>query len=213
MAEEAELWNRLVLIHNHVKELLLCAEELDLHFWTFPQPLLELRSALEHIIRCQASKAGIRPPDAGYEQANLDKALGHEYRAFFDVADWISISLRERIADALGPFPNEAIAAVIPDYYRTIRPGIERLNIEIARIRSAKDIAGDDILRQTTEYDAKIRELTEFNRTLAAHVPSLLEWHAKDRRGKVRERLFDLAKLAIGAVLGFLLGWLAKSWK
>jgi hypothetical protein len=210
-SDEDDLWRKLVIVHNHVKELVIFAEELDIESETFVQPFLEQRSALDHVMRCQAAKFGVRT-DApeGYAQKNLDKALGHLYRTFFDVADWICISIKIRLAGVLEPYSNEALQSVMPDYYTTVRPGIEALTIAIARIRNAKDIGDADILREVEEYNAKIHDLIAFHETLTKHVPALEEWRKKDRGGKLWDRLFDLAKVLIGAILGYLAALLKK---
>jgi hypothetical protein len=211
MKSEADLWRKLVVVHNHVKEFILYAEELDLELATFVQPLLEQRSALDHLMRCQAAKFGVREdPPEGYQEKSLDKALGHLYRAFFDVADWMSINLRVRISSVLEPYSNECIQSVMPDYYKTIRPGIEALGIDIARIRGAKDIGESDILKEVEEYGGKIHELIAFHKTVTTNLAALEEWKKKARRGRKWDRVYDLAKVLIGAVLGFLAGLLKK---
>ena len=59
---------------------------------------------------------GIENPEE-YVEKNLDKALGHEYRAFFDTADWFSIQLRQKITNILSSYTSDTIHKTIPNSY------------------------------------------------------------------------------------------------
>jgi len=146
-----ERWKSLVEIHNHAKSIFLCAEEFDPQFQDFLQPILELRHSLEHIVRAKAAELGINGEvDAGnqdYIPHSLSKAIGHEYRAFFDAADWFSVCIRNRITQALRRYSPANIDAVLPDYYSKLRPRVDQICREIADIRGAKDISkSNDLL-------------------------------------------------------------------
>lgn len=181
-------WDKLVRIHNHAKTVFLLAEEFDRSFRHFLQPIRELRDALEHIIRAQAAERGINEEaetkEPGYVAHSYDKAIGHEYRAFFDVADWFSVCIRERITKLMKPFSQECIVAVLPDYYSSIRPRVDQICKEIATIRCRKDIAkGNDVLAEVTKYREAIDELLALYERLQVHVPAMVEWRRKKWRG------------------------------
>jgi len=108
MATLNELWLRLIEIHQHTKELILKSEESGpekIEFRAFLQPLKEQRDVLEHIIRAQAAlhlSAEPSKPEGDFSAEeiaikNLDKAVSHAYRAFFDQADFMSITLRKKL--------------------------------------------------------------------------------------------------------------------
>ena len=196
-------WCRLIEIHNHAKALFLYAEEIDREFKDFLQPALELKHALEHIIRAKAAALGVsKEPDVAAEEYaahSYDKAIGHEYRAFFDAADWVSVRLREIITDRLKPFSQECISAVLPDYYKQLRPQVEKICREIARIRGDKDIAkGNNVLDEVCEYQETINEPIKIREKIDCALPGLLEWKAK---GKRREVVKWLVAISTGVFL------------
>jgi hypothetical protein len=126
-----EPWRILVELHNRIKALLLFAEECEIEHRTFMAPVIQQRDALDHIMRAQAAELGMREGGDDYIATNLDKALGHCYRAFFDIADWLSTRLRERILDALKPHSTACIREVLPEYYARWRPRIDEICREI----------------------------------------------------------------------------------
>ena len=221
--EELEpLWRSIVELHLQAKALILKAEESGVSYQTYIQPALEHRHALEHIVRAQSALLGIGPqrPDS-YVEGNLRQAFGHEYRSFFDAAEWICLTARRAIADQLTPYSTQCIAAVLPEYYRSYRPELERIGETIAELRSGKD-AHD--LARTLEDVRRFRE-TVIDRLLALraeidrHVPSMSEWtqrreeekardDAQRRRRTRRAILLTSAASVLSALLGALVTWL-----
>lgn len=186
----ADKWSRLVEIHNHAKSVFLCAEEFDPDFLEFVHPVMELRNGFEHIIRAKSAELGLNgeadAKTAEYIPQSFDKAIGHEYRAFFDAADWFSVCIRNRITKTLKWYSHECIAAVLPDYYPKLRPRIDQTCREIAKIRGAKDIAkGKDLLAEVGKYRAAIDELLDIYEQIENSIPALVDWKRKNRRSAV----------------------------
>jgi len=206
-------WRRLVEIHNHVKSIFLCAEEMEFNgeFRDFLQPVMELRHALEHIIRSKSAELGInQEPDAhnpNYITSSYDKAIGHEYRSFFDAADWLSVCIREHIIKALSGYSPQCLVAVMPTYYTTIRPRIDQICKEIAIIRGKKDIAKDkDLVDEVGRYRDILNELLRINEQVQNAIPALAEWKSKDNWSKfLKWGSGILASLIAGIVIGFVL--------
>lgn len=195
-------WQKLVEIHNHAKSVFLCAEEFDPGFQDFLQPILELRHALEHIVRAKAAELGISDgangADADYILHSLDKAIGHEYRAFFDAADWFSVCIRDRITKTLSRYSHECITAVLTDYYPKFRPRVDQICRNIANIRGDKDIAkGEEVLAEVGEYRAAIDELLYIDDRIQCCVPALTDWRRKNRRASFMKWLLP----ALGGML------------
>jgi len=181
----ADLWRGIIEVYNRAKAIYLLAEEFDPEFRDFLLPMIDLRHALEHIIRAKASELGIGgdSTDANYQRISLEKALGHMYRAYFDGADWFSVSMRERIINTLRPYSHEVISAVLPRYYPEVRPRIDAICRSVAQMRGTKDIAlapTDEV----TAYDAALRELSEIYESLASAIPALVDMK-KSRRFRV----------------------------
>jgi len=192
-----ELWRAIVEVHNEAKGLFLLAEELEQEdFRDFIQPFNELRHAYEHVIRAKANELGMdgSSPDPDYQRRSLNKTLGHEYRAFFDCADWLSVILRERIQEILLPYSADCITTALPDYYAKFQPRILVITKAIAKVRGDKDISkgradlGGEVRESTTllhevrEYKKTLNELQEIHEQIVASIPALQECRARLRR-------------------------------
>jgi hypothetical protein len=187
------------------KDLLLEAEELDDERKTQPQILIELRNALEHLMRTITKKfAPEQEQNPGYITKTLDKFLGHVYRAGYDVLDWQSIVLRGKIIKALKRFSFDAIKEVLPDYYSTIRPAIEKISQDIASIRKKKDIDGvfDASFENFKMYADKVHELqTTYREKILPAVNSIAEVNRK-------KKWTDILKVYLPWIVPFLGGLL-----
>lgn len=202
---QRELWRKVVIVHFAAKRLMLLAEETDEQFRTFLPPFKEQHSALDHLCRAQSVLVDLKADTEDYTLRNLDRALGHEYRAFFDTADWLALTIRKSINDLLTQFSNNAIQACIPAYYSTVRPRLETIAGEIAAIRGEKDIGTADIIPQIEKYEGILKELRDFWVELPKHVGGLEDWSKRQRREARREHRFQLWLLIAGALLGALL--------
>jgi hypothetical protein len=209
-AEYADEWSRIIEIHNHTKSVFLCAEEFDSQFLDFVQPVLELRNAFEHIIRLKAAELGINnEKDAdsdNYIPHSFNKALGHEYRAFFDAADWFSVCIRERIIKILTQYSSECIDAVLPNYYSELRPAIDKTCQDIAKIRGAKDVSkSKDLLVEVNQYRKVIEQLLEIYEQIMNSVPSLVDWNKRSLKSKI---ISYISTAVIGGVIcSFITAW------
>jgi hypothetical protein len=190
-------WLKIIEIHNNAKSVFLLAEEFDPESKDFIQPAMELRHGLEHIIRAQAAILGINSSKNNqnhlYIQASFDKAIGHEYRAFFDAADWLSVSIRKRIMETLDVYSHECIEAVIPEYYPILRSRVDQCCREIAAIRGAKDVAsnldieakvgkGKEAIVEVSKYRQVISELLAIDEKVHGSISALIDWKKKNRR-------------------------------
>ena len=134
-------WKDICEIHLFTKHYILLAEELAIDGNTIIQPLKEHRDAYDHIIRVYSTRLGISDVegDSEYLTKNMSKALGHEYRAFFDAADWITLVIRERINALLAGKERSKIEACYPNYSE-LREMLIKIPDEIVSIRKNKDI-------------------------------------------------------------------------
>ncbi len=111
-----------------------CMDTMDL----FIAPLIEHRDALDHIMRYfnNIDKADIK---------QLDKALGHEVRAFFDVADYICINIRSSISKNLEKMSPKKIQKIWSDYIKE-KEKIRKISDEIAQIRLERSESKESVL-------------------------------------------------------------------
>lgn len=202
-----EIWKRIIIVHQYSKDLLLKGEEINLKLDGFIQPFKEQRDALEHIIRVQAAKynivSDIEEDKEKYISGNLEKVLGHEYRAFFDIADWVSINIRVNVTNFMSPYTPECITKAFPSYYADIRPQIEKANLEIAKIRCDKDIPkNDNIIPSVEKYHAIIDKLIEISSNISIYIPQLEECKRAIRRSKIVDIIIRIGLVILGVILG-----------
>ncbi len=208
-----KLWEKIVIIHNTNKSLFIWCEENDCQLKSFLQPNNELKNAWEHAIRAKGNELGLTgKPDNKYIENNLESVLSHEYRAFFDICDWLSINLRQRLIQTLQPYDNETINAVIPNYYIEIRPKADKFCDDIAKLRSSKDIAIDDeIIAHVGGYTTIINTLIEEEVTnLSSKVAGLEEHKCKKETGERKGYWKEAILVIIGAVLFAVGEWVVR---
>ena len=204
-----ETWSQIVKIHNCVKALTLRAEELNPDGELYFPSVVEERDAFEHVIRAKGVELGLwDPPVSSYVADSLGRALAHEYRAFFDMADWISILYREKISGIVAGHSVDCVREVIKGYYSEILPKLETACREIADVRSNKDVAGDRFLDQVEHYWAILEQLDGFSFRVVSSESTLHQYTAKERS---QRRKGFWAQVIIGLVIalaGAAAGWL-----
>jgi len=201
-------WAQIVHLQQCAKSLILLAEEHDeIDDWkTLPQPLLEQRNALDHVCRVMAVEVGVKTDVApDYIDKNLDKTVGHMYRAFFDIADWSSIVIRRHLLRAVRPYNPECIKENIPEFYPEIRPRIERISTIIAGIRRDKDIGGEhcSIIELVVSYEAIVRELWQYYELICSRIPGLNEYKTKQRLDFFKKWGWAIVAAVVGGIFLF----------
>ena len=69
-----------------------------------------------------------------YIKGNLEKAYGHEYRAFFDTADWLAYNLRHNLRERINVIPYNKRNQLIPNCKETIKL-LNQYPFEISNLR------------------------------------------------------------------------------
>ncbi len=93
----------------------------------------------DHLMRVIAVVSGGKAKDDHYCKINLEKSIGHVYRAAFDAVDGAAISLRFSISSLLKRYPQDVLADVLPNYWQTCK----YLNVatgKFADYRTKKDV-------------------------------------------------------------------------
>ncbi len=159
-----EFWTNYSFIHNSTKELYILSEEYDDELSSFIQPIKEQKDSLEHIVRAytrySSVNSNLEETDKDYIMQNLDKAMGHTFRSFFDCADILSITLREKLSVELCRYTYIDIIKVWPEY-ENIRKTLIDMPKKVAKLRNEKDIAqkNDAITAMVKKYKDNIDEL------------------------------------------------------
>lgn len=140
------------------KNLFIRAEELLEEMSFFVAPVLEHRDALEHIMRYFDLKNREGLSDAAVKE--LDKALSHELRAYFDIADYISVTIRQQIADSLKKASSKKIQKVWNEYI-DLKKWIVKTSEEIAEIRKNRNSS----LEHIEKYKPVMEEMIHIYKT------------------------------------------------
>ncbi len=161
--ENAQCLDNIAKVHNLTKHYLLLAEELSEEGVCFLQPLKEHRDSYDHLMRIFFLPHKDNEPKNcdSYITSNINKAFGHEYRAFFDTADWLTYICRKYIRQS---FEHNAVR----DYYKNreeeyikIKTFINELPHKIAEYREKKDVDDNKTIDEVLKYKQTLDELIE----------------------------------------------------
>lgn len=134
------------------KNLFIRAEELLEQMSFFVAPVLEHRDALDHIMRYFDLKNKSGLSEVAIKE--LDRALSHELRAYFDIADYICITIRQQISDSLKRISIKKIQKVWNEY-SDIKKRVVKVSEEIAEIRQNRNSS----LKHIEKYKPVIEEM------------------------------------------------------
>lgn len=178
----------------------------EFEFKTYLGPINEQRNAHTHLIRALAAMEGFRETvDEGYIEKNLQGAINHECRAFYDVADWFTIKLREDIITLLKPYSDQVIQTAIPQYYSKYHPRIEEISEEIAGLRLKKDAGDEDHAGNIAAYEETVLELLDIYKTIVSRKPALVDIAYRQSRA-VKQNAWRMWRGSlIAAIISFLL--------
>lgn len=154
-AEEIKSKELLLDIYCKCKSLFIKSEELISEMYFFPAPTIEHRDALEHVARyMEITKNGDVTPEALKE---LQSAIGHEYRAYFDTADYICVMVRKEINESLKNVSRRKIKRVWNEYTE-IKSKILDYSDKIADIRINRK-GNHDCIEQ---YEDMVQQIIDF---------------------------------------------------
>lgn len=204
--EESKIIHKAVNLYVLLKKQTLLGEELDTERKTQIQILVELRNALDHFMRALTVKYQLgEDRDEDYVFKQIQKLYSHMHRAGYDVLDWRSIILRDKISEFMMPFSTETISAIAPEYYKNIKPEAERISIEISKIRNNKDVDGNDLeennLTNFKNYIKEVDSLQENYTKIVTKIPSLIEYDKKKKSENRKETLKKIFWIIIGAII------------
>ena len=208
----SELGKRAIGSYFRVKEMYLLAEETSPEFKDFLQPVFEINRGFDHLSRVMSVEFGLNEDTVSesYVDDNLHKAIGHFYRAFFDIADWLSVNLRGLVIEEFRGFSHECISQVTPEYYTDIRPRLERANQEIARIRTKKDVGNSGTVSLMEQYAEIINDLRQKITDITPKKPALIDCQERCKKRFWKNWGVQIATAFFIAITSCVLGaWLS----
>lgn len=201
-SEDLNKLRKLGQLYTQAKLLILYSEEIDPSARSNIQVIKELRDALDHLMRVVVARLCDVPPigasELDYCSKNLDKAIGHVYRAAFDALDGTVLSLREKIVEVLKNYPQAVIKEVIPGYWE-FRSKLDALTQNIAVHRASKDVAGNvgDTLNL---YVDDAEQMKNFYTKIISSGPALDECYAIHRNESKKENRHHIKNHIIGGL-------------
>jgi len=201
--DETKTLREITKLSRKVKKLVIDAEEWN-NKKAYAPTLLEIRNSQDHLMRFFAFKFGLRTdvPDS-YPQDNLLKVKAHLYRAGYDSLDYLSVGITKNILKNLEPFSNDAIVAIIPEYYSRILPDLDNISRTIAEIRASKDMdtKSDDFDR----HIEAIEKLRLHNVGILGKMKSLIEFEARVKEQQEEERKAESRRDVKNMIIGGLI--------
>jgi len=209
---EMEKLKEVTILYLKVRELMFYADEVHPEKKTFIPPINEIRNAFDHLMRVFAVKFELKTTDKeDYITDNLDMALSHVYRAAFDLLDYISIYLREKILDEINEISPEALTIVFPEYYQKIRPDIEKASTEMSDFRSRKYISCpkiDDVIK----YAEIIERLKSHLNKILEVKPSLIAYEERKKKEVKKSKFFEILIYIAIAIVSGVMGAVLRSY-
>lgn len=185
-----EKWEQLCKIHSMTKKYMLLSEEYSIDMKTYVQPIKEQRDAYEHLVRAYTKYYDVNIPpifnnsteslensNIGNEEyilKNLDKAISHEFRAYYDAIDYITLVLRNLFYNELKDFSYNDIVSVFSGYPE-LKSQLLSLPEQIAEQRNKKDIGNSAQIQIAEDYGKIADDLFEKYKSLVENVLNKIE--------------------------------------
>lgn len=177
---EKQYKNNLYNTYMESKSLFIYAEELLEQMSFFVAPVLEHRDALDHIMRYFDLKNKEGLSEAVVKE--LDRALAHELRAYFDIADYVCITVRQQISDSLKKVSVRKINKIW-DEYSIIKRRIVNASEEIAEIRQSRNGS----LKHIEKYKPIMAEMLDIYKTYTINIEPQIKRSSSWKKGCVRK--------------------------
>jgi len=204
----------IVKLYAQTKSLILKAEELDPELRSCVPIIKELRDSFDHLMRYIGDSFAQTPQGDSYKKQQLDKAIGHVYRAAYDALDSLSICLKTRIHKALDERSTETISVVFPLYYKTHITKLSEIDGRIEESRKHKDIGKKYNADDLNNYMGFLVELENICKEAESRIPDMVAFDQKKAAELKNNNRFTINvafwSAIIGAVIAFLLDFFFK---
>ena len=212
--EDLDKLAEIAALYMQVKALILYSEEIDENSRSNIQVIKELRDAFDHLMRVLSARLSGEIPQGAEERdycpKNLQKAVGHVYRAAFDALDGTVLSLRASIAEIVDAYPLAVLKEIVPEYWE-IKSNLNALCEKISEHRARKDV-GTQIGVTFDRYVEDVECIKRFHDKLMHYGPALDECLKRTKGERQRASAKEILRLTLVAVVGGLLTWLFQRW-
>ncbi len=200
---ELDSLRRLASIYHRIKAVVLYSEEIDENSRSNIQIIKELRDSFDHVLRVFVNKFNLSDVkrDTDYNIKNLDKSLGHLYRASFDALDGVVLSLKEQIRYTVENQNQNVLVGVLGDGYWKLKTKLHQLDEEFTNFRSKKDSGDEAIEEIINNYIIKINDLKEIRDTFEKNSNNFSEYKKNTLKKNIRNNIKYIITAIIGAFI------------
>ena len=200
----------LISLYFEVKKLVIASENATRGNRLSIPAINELRNANDHLLRAFAVSYGVTPPPQEWKRPpveycvkNIDKAIGHVYRAGYDALDIIAMGLTEGILSDFGGFSMATRVGVFADYARDIRIPLQKAAAICDEAKTLKDVEVFDTAREFfVGYKNVIEMLKSVRDLIDSRMPELVVVEAEAKAAEERHRRHAIKMHAIWTVIG-----------
>jgi hypothetical protein len=164
-----DLSRKIASLYIKVKEYVIVSEKLSLGARVSVAALNELRNAFDHCMRVDAARHGLTKPGDGaeqhsftYREKNLQKALGHVYRAGYDALDILAISKIREIETYVDSYRISTRYRVIPDYTNCVKIPFDEARRQCDDAKKGKDVEPEEINQHPAFFEEYEKALEVF---------------------------------------------------
>lgn len=193
-------------VYKKAKAVILVAEEYDEPTKSNLQITKQLKDAFDHLMQAindsyTESKSKTDPIE------NVEKAIGHVFRASFDAIDGAAMSIIERYRKITNAYPSYVKMEAIPDF-NIIEITIFEIESKIAEHRSKKTEENHDA-EVFEEYLKTLNTVKEIYKTVVNSQVLMkniyLEKVMEKKKTSLKEILIGLFLVVVGILLGLFL--------
>ncbi|MEP6948310.1 MAG: hypothetical protein ABI863_03500 [Ginsengibacter sp.] len=181
-------------IFNYIKKYSILVEEILPAHKAPVHPANELKSLAFHLYN-----SALFPTDVS---TNILEAKEHLCRAFYDLHNIIISAYIEKIRENLTFYKRTTLANSFPEYANTIRPAMRDIQADLREIRTNRNT---DIALLNTDINTLTEQVTamaRFDDIVESMQQEMNLYEAEQKRKNIGDKLWDVAKILIGALVG-----------
>jgi hypothetical protein len=183
-------------LYFKVRYYIILAEKIDKEGKIYIGPLNELRNALDHIFK------SVVATDSEHFDYEMKEVKEHMVRAGWDVYEVMALNIGDDVVDKIKKYDTDTLTKAFPDYYPKIKPEINAIKKELAKIKQNRQSNNFDDFGVFDKYFDQIEKYLKINEEVDNVIPSLEEYKRKKTFEKWKDRI---AGFFIAVIIGIIL--------
>jgi len=212
--------SELISLYDKVKKYIIASEKASAENKLSIPAINELRNAFDHHMRASAIRLQVRrvPEESGmsemaYCTSNIDKAVGHIYRAGYDALDVISLCLMTDIKKIVESVSRTTLVADFAGYSQEIRIPLETAMSTCDAAKLSKDVKENGAGQaHFSRYESAIQELTAIKEKLYGRLPELNAVEAERKATDTKLNSHFKKERNIAIVVAIIIAIISLAW-